>query len=155
MNLFNNTLLKECRKQRGLTQLEASQKLGIARTTYADYEKGKIQPPIDKLQRISMWLDIPTERLMQANNDTGIDLDIFKKLEDAEVKNVQIIKRIKAKTDIYESFDEFVDKVKELELSKDEKDLIINLLDYIYMRNYQFTPEELKYREKMQEVQND
>ena len=155
MNLFNNTLLKECRKQRGLTQLEASQKLGIARTTYADYEKGKIQPPIDKLQRISMWLDIPTERLMQANNDTGIDLDIFKKWEDAEVKNVQIIKRIKAKTDIYESFDEFVDKVKELELSKDEKDLIINLLDYIYMRNYQFTPEELKYRENMQEVQND
>ena len=155
MNLFNSTLLKELRKQRGLTQLEASQKLGIARTTYADYEKGKIQPPIDKLQRISMWLDIPTERLMQANNDTGIDLDIFKKWEDAEVKNVQIIKRIKAKTDIYESFDEFVDKVKELELSKDEKDLIINLLDYIYMRNYQFTPEELKYREKMQEVQND
>ena len=155
MNLFNNTLLKECRKQRGLTQLEASQKLGIARTTYADYEKGKIQPPIDKLQRISTWLDIPTERLMQANNDTGIDLDIFKKWEYAEVKNVQIIKRIKAKTDIYESFDEFVDKVKELELSKDEKDLIINLLDYIYMRNYQFTPEELKYREKMQEVQND
>ena len=155
MNLFNNTLLKECRKQRGLTQLEASQKLGIARTTYADYEKGKIQPPIDKLQRISMWLDIPTERLMQANNDTGIDLDIFKKWEDAEVKNVQIIKRIKAKTDIYESFDEFADKVNELELSKDEKDLIINLLDYIYMRNYQFTPEELKYREKMQEVQND
>ena len=155
MNLFNNTLLKECRKQRGLTQLEASQKLGIARTTYADYEKGKIQPPIDKLQRISMWLDIPTERLMQANNDTGIDLDIFKKWEDAEVKNVQIIKRIKEKTDIYEAFDEFVDKVKELELSKDEKDLIINLLDYIYMRNYQFTPEELKYREKMQEVQND
>ena len=39
MNLFNNTLLKESRKQRGLTQLEASQKLGIARTTYADYEK--------------------------------------------------------------------------------------------------------------------
>ena len=155
MNLFNNTLLKECRKQRGLTQLEASQKLGIARTTYADYKKGKIQPPIDELQRISMWLDIPTERLMQANNDTGINLDIFKKWEDAEVKNVQIIKRIKAKTDIYESFDEFVDKVKELELSKDEKDLIINLLDYIYMRNYQFTPEELKYREKMQEVQND
>ena len=154
MDLFNNTLLKECRKQRGLTQLEASQKLGIARTTYADYEKGKIQPPIDKLQRISMWLDIPTERLMQANNDTGIDISkIELKLSDAE--KVKMIKRIQAKFDIYEAFDEFADKVKELELSKDEKDLIINLLDYIYMRNYQFTPEELKHREKMQEVQND
>ena len=154
MNLFNNTLLKEFRKQRGLTQLEASQKLGIARTTYADYEKGKIQPPIDKLQRISMWLDVPTEKLMQANNDTGIDISkIEMKLSDAE--KVQMIKRIQAKFDIYEAFDEFAEKVKELELSKDEKDLIINLLDYIYMRNYQFTPEELKYREKMQEVQND
>ena len=154
MNLFNNTLLKESRKQRGLTQLEASQKLGIARTTYADYEKGKIQPPIDKLQRISMWLDIPTERLMQANNDTGIDISkIELKLSDAE--KVKMIKRIQSKFDIYEAFDEFADKVNELELSKDEKDLIINLLDYIYMRNYQFTPEELKYREKMQEVQND
>ena len=154
MNLFNNTLLKESRKQRGLTQLEASQKLGIARTTYADYEKGKIQPPIDKLQRISMWLDIPTERLMQADNDTGIDISkIEMKLSDAE--KVKMIKRIQSKFDIYEAFDEFADKVNELELSKDEKDLIINLLDYIYMRNYQFTPEELKYREKMQEVQND
>ena len=155
MNLFNNTLLKECRKQRGLTQLEASQKLGIARTTYADYEKGKIQPPIDKLQRISMWLDIPTERLMQANNDTGINLDIFKKWENAEVKNVQIIKRIKAKTDIYESFDEFAEKVRNLELTKAEKDLIINLLDYIYMTSYQFTPAELEQRDKMKEHNND
>ena len=154
MNLFNNTLLKESRKQRGLTQLEASQKLGIARTTYADYEKGKIQPPIDNLQRISMWLDIPTERLMQANNDTGIDISkIELKLSDAE--KVQMIKRIQAKFDIYEAFDEFAEKVRNLELTKAEKDLIINLLDYIYMTSYQFTPAELEQRDKMKENNND
>ena len=154
MNLFNNTLLKESRKQRGLTQLEASQKLGIARTTNADYEKGKIQPPIDKLQRISMWLDIPTERLMQANNDTGIDISkIELKLSDAE--KVQMIKRIQSKFDIYEAFDEFAEKVRNLELTKAEKDLIINLLDYIYMTSYQFTPAELEQRDKMKENNND
>ena len=154
MNLFNNTLLKECRKQRGLTQLEASQKLGIARTTYADYEKGKIQPPIDKLQRISMWLDVPTEKLMQANNDTGIDLNkIELKLSDSE--KVQIIKRIQAKVDIYEAFDEFAEKVRNLDLTKAEKDLIINLLDYIYMTSYQFTPAEIEQRDKMKEHNND
>ena len=137
-----------------MTQLEASQKLGIARTTYADYEKGKIQPPIDKLQRISMWLDIPTERLMQANNDTGIDISkIDLKLSDAE--KVQMIKRIQAKFDIYEAFDEFVEKVRNLELTKAEKDLIINLLDYIYMTSYQFTPAELEQRDKMEENNND
>lgn len=152
--MFNNEKLKECRKQAGYTQLDMARLIGVARTTYAEYEQGKIQPPIDKLQRISMWLDIPTERLMQANNDTDIDISkIEMKLSDSE--KVQMIKRIQAKFDIYEAFDEFAEKVKELELSKDEKDLIINLLNYIYMRNYQFTPEELKYREKMQEVQND
>ena len=137
-----------------MTQLEASQKLGIARTTYADYENGKIQPPIDKLQRISMWLDVPTEKLMQANNDTGIDISkIELKLSDAE--KVQMIKRIQAKFDIYEAFDEFAEKVRNLELTKAEKDLIINLLDYIYMTSYQFTPAELEQRDKMKEHNND
>lgn len=150
MNLFNNKLLKEGRLRQGLTQLEAANRIGIARTTYADYEKGKIQPPIDKLQKISLWLDIPTERLMNAKNDTGIDLNVFDLWKKSEVEKVQIINRIQAKTDIYEAFDDFAEKVRKLELTKDEKDLILNLLDYIYMNSYQFTPEECKCREKMQ-----
>ena len=101
-----------------------------------------------------MWLDIPTERLMQANNDTGIDISkIELKLSDAE--KVKMIKRIQAKFDIYEAFDEFVEKVRNLELTKTEKDLIINLLDYIYMTSYQFTPAELEQRDKMKENNND
>lgn len=154
MNLFNHALLKEYRLQRGLTQLEAAKKLGVARTTYADYEKGKIQPPIDKLQRISLWMDVPTGALMQASNDTGVDLDSLN-LEVPDVEKVQVIKRIQAKFEIFETFDEFAEKVRGLELTSDEKDLIINLLDYIYMTSYQFTPEELKQREHMKEARCD
>ena len=43
MNMFNNALLKERRKSKGLTQYDASKIIGVARTTYADYENGKIQ----------------------------------------------------------------------------------------------------------------
>ena len=91
---------------------------------------------------------------MQANNDTGIDISkIELKLSDAE--KVKMIKRIEAKFDIYEAFDEFAEKVRNLELTKAEKDLIINLLDYIYMTSYQFTPAELEQRDKMKEHNND
>ena len=62
--MFNNALLKERRKIKGLTQYDASKIIGVARTTYADYENGKIQPPIDKIRKISEWLDLPLEKLM-------------------------------------------------------------------------------------------
>ena len=65
MNMFNNALLKECRKNKGLTQYDASKIIGVARTTYADYENGKIQPPIDKIHRICEWLDLPLEKIYQ------------------------------------------------------------------------------------------
>ena len=63
MNMFNNALLKERRKSNGLTQYDASKIIGVARTTYADYENGKIQPPIDKIRKICDWLDMPMENL--------------------------------------------------------------------------------------------
>ena len=90
MNMFNNALLKECRKNKGLTQYDASKIIGVARTTYADYENGKIQPPIDKIHRICEWLDLPLEKIMHIENNTGIELSKFKtknRMTDAEKIN--------------------------------------------------------------------
>ena len=50
--MFNNVRLKELRKNAGFTQVQVAEKIGVARTTYAEYEQGKIQPPIDKVQKI-------------------------------------------------------------------------------------------------------
>ena len=49
--MFNNEKLKECRKQAGYTPLDLAKIIGVARTTYAKYEQGKIQPPLDKVQK--------------------------------------------------------------------------------------------------------
>lgn len=115
MNMFNNVLLKECRKSKGLTQYDASKIVGVARTTYADYENGKIQPPIDKIRKISDWLDLPLEKLMNIQYADYAELD--------------------NKNEIVNALDDIATEVKLLKLKDQEKHLIINLLDYI-AQNY-------------------
>ena len=115
MNMFNNSLLKERRKIKGLTQYDASKIVGVARTTYADYENGKIQPPIDKIRKISDWLDLPLEKLMNIQYTDYAELDY--------------------KPEIVNSLDDIASEVKRLKLKDQEKYLIINLLDYI-AQNY-------------------
>ena len=115
MNMFNNSLLKERRKSKGLTQYDASKIVGVARTTYADYENGKIQPPIDKIRKISEWLDLPLEKLMNIQYTDYAELDY--------------------KPEIVNALDDIASEVKRLKLKDQEKYLIINLLDYI-AQNY-------------------
>ena len=115
MKIFNNTLLKECRKNKGLTQYDASKIIGVARTTYADYENGKIQPPIDKIRKICDWLDLPLEKLMNIEYADYAELDY--------------------KPEIVNALDDIASEIKSLSLKNQEKYLIINLLDYI-AQNY-------------------
>ena len=115
MKIFNNTLLKECRKNKGLTQYDASKIIGVARTTYADYENGKIQPPIDKIRKICDWLDMPLDKLM------NIEYADYSELEH--------------KPEIVNALDDIASEIKSLSLKNQEKSLIINLLDYI-AQNY-------------------
>ena len=115
MNMFNNALLKERRKIKGLTQYDASKIIGVARTTYADYENGKIQPPIDKIRKISEWLDLPLEKLMDIQYTDYAELD--------------------HKPEIVNALDDIASEVKQLRLKDQEKYLIINLLDYV-AQNY-------------------
>ena len=113
--MFNNSLLKERRKTKGLTQYDASKIIGVARTTYADYENGKIQPPIDKIRKISEWLDLPLEKLMNIQYTDYAELN--------------------HKPDVVNSLDDIASEIKRLRLKDQEKYLIINLLDYI-AQNY-------------------
>ena len=115
MKIFNNTLLKECRKNKGLTQYDASKIIGVARTTYADYENEKIQPPIDKIRKICDWLDMPLDKLMNIEYADYSELD--------------------HKPEIVNALDDIASEIKSLNLENQEKSLIINLLDYI-AQNY-------------------
>ena len=126
MNMFNNALLKECRKNKGLTQYDASKIIGVARTTYADYENGKIQPPIDKIHRICDWLDIPMEKFMDIQYKDYTELDY--------------------KPEIVNKLDDIANEINNLKLNSQEKYLIINLLDYI-AQNYIKREKNIKQKE--------
>ena len=115
MNMFNNALLKERRKSKGLTQYDASKIIGVARTTYADYENGKIQPPIDKIRKICDWLDMPLDKLMNIEYADYSELD--------------------HKPEIVNALDDIASEIKSLSLKSQEKSLIIILQDNI-AQNY-------------------
>lgn len=150
MNMFNNALLKECRKNKGLTQYDASKIIGVARTTYADYENGKIQPPIDKIHKICEWLDLPLEQIMHIENNTGIELSKFKtKQRMSEAEKIQTINRIKKQANIINTFDDIATTVRNMDIKGNEKDLIINLLDYI-SQNYMLRASELELYDRIQ-----
>ena len=153
--MFNNALLKERRKSKGLTQYDASKIVGVARTTYADYENGKIQPPIDKIHRICEWLDLPLEQIMQIENNTGIELYKFKtKNHMSDAEKIVTINRIKRQMNILNTFDDIADTIKNMDIEAREKDLIISLLDYV-ANSYSLSSQELQLYARIKRIEND
>lgn len=73
--MFNNEKLKECRKQAGYTQADMARIIRVARTTYAEYEQGKIQPPLDKVQKILQALPMLKGELTEGVDDILIHDD--------------------------------------------------------------------------------
>ena len=59
------TWLIECRKARGLTQKEVSEKVGIAAPTYWAYEHGKIKPTPDTAKRLAAVLGVPWTKFFE------------------------------------------------------------------------------------------
>lgn len=56
--------LKEMRKEAEKTQDEMANFLKVKRSTYGEYERGKITPPIDKLSRLAKYFDVSVDYLM-------------------------------------------------------------------------------------------
>lgn len=70
---FNYGLLRQIRTRMGYTQAELAKEIGVARTTYADYEKGNITPTLERLHRICEVCAIDISDLIQPEPaDTGL-----------------------------------------------------------------------------------
>ena len=104
--MFNNEKLKECRKQAGYTQLDMAIIIGVARTTYAEYEQGKIQPPIDKIQKILKALPMLRGTLVEGVDDilikdNQVTMIQVKNMREPMINDAQVIREaIKALEDI-------------------------------------------------------
>lgn len=104
--MFNNEKLKECRKQAGYTQLDMARLIGVARTTYAEYEQGKIQPPLDKVQKILQSLPMLRGELVEGVDDilihdNQVTLLQVKNMREPMINDAQVIREaLKALEDI-------------------------------------------------------
>ena len=56
--------LKAIRRQRGKTQRELAEYLGMTIRSYQFYEGGEREPPIDKLIAIADYLDVSIDELV-------------------------------------------------------------------------------------------
>ena len=133
--MFNNEKLKECRKQAGYTQLDMARLIGVARTTYAEYEQGKIQPPIDKVQKILQSLPMLKGELVDGVDDilihdNQITLIQAKNMREPISNEAQVIR------EVLKVLDDIDTIVKDSPLRTIDEDLILALTDNIRKRYF-------------------
>ena len=133
--MFNNVRLKELRKNAGFTQVQVAEKIGVARTTYAEYEQGKIQPPIDKVQKILRSLPMLRGELVEGVddiliNDDQITLIQAKNMREPISNDAQVIR------EVLKVLDDIDTIVKDSPLRSIDEELILSLTDNIRKRYF-------------------
>lgn len=74
--------IRMLRKEKGLTQVDLSEKLHLSRATIAKYETGGIQPSVEMLERISDFFDVSVDFLLTGEFRVTKDaIDYFQKSE--------------------------------------------------------------------------
>ena len=61
---LSNTVLKELRKEKKLTQTELASKLDISQKSYSNWESGKAEPTLDNIIKLANILDTTTDELL-------------------------------------------------------------------------------------------
>lgn len=56
--------LAQLRKERGFTQIELAEKLGIVQAIISDYERGKLRPHHEMLARLAVALQVSADQLL-------------------------------------------------------------------------------------------
>ena len=133
--MFNNVRLKELRKNAGFTQVQVAEKIGVARTTYAEYEQGKIQPPIDKVQKILRSLPMLRGELVEGVDDILIHDDQITLIQ---AKNMREYTISEAQTirEVLKVLDDIDTIVKDSPLRNIDEELILALTDNIRKRYF-------------------
>ena len=74
-------MIRECRKAKALQQKDVAEILGVSPQTYNGYEKGRNEPPIEMLVRLSFLFQVPLDMLVQKNR--------FHKADESEAETVK------------------------------------------------------------------
>ena len=64
MEILLGKRLKELREERGLTQKQAANALGLHSVTYLHYEKAQREPPLAVLAEMANFFEVSTDYLL-------------------------------------------------------------------------------------------
>ena len=83
MDILSNKI-KALRKEKKQTQQNMADLLGVRRSTYGEYERGKILPPMDKLKIIAEHFEVSVDFLIGNEEPTEEkEIDVSNNLEAA------------------------------------------------------------------------
>ena len=61
--------LRDFREDRDISQQKMAELLNVAQTTYSDYERGKINIPIDTLKKLALFFDTSIDYLLELTDE--------------------------------------------------------------------------------------
>ena len=62
--------LRDFREDRDLSQQKMAELLNVAQTTYSDYERGKINIPLDTLKKLALFFDTSIDYLLELTDES-------------------------------------------------------------------------------------
>ncbi|AEE95322.1 helix-turn-helix domain-containing protein [Mahella australiensis] len=71
--LFNE-IIKQLRLEKGLSQKEIANAIGVDRTTYNKYETGKSQPDFDTVQKLADFFGVSVDYLLGRSDTRNSDV---------------------------------------------------------------------------------
>ena len=61
--------LRDFREDRDIPQQKMAELLNVAQTTYSDYERGKINIPLDTLNKLALFFDTSIDYLLELTDE--------------------------------------------------------------------------------------
>lgn len=80
--------VKVLRDNKGLSQNELADRLGMTRSIVSTYENGQSMPTYGKLIKLAKVFDVSTDYLLGVENESILDLSGLTDMQTASVKNI-------------------------------------------------------------------
>lgn len=61
--------LRNFREDKDISQKKMAELLNVAQTTYSDYERGKINIPLDTLKKLALFFDTSIDYLLELTDE--------------------------------------------------------------------------------------
>lgn len=62
--------LRDFREDKDISQKKMAELMNVAQTTYSDYERGKINIPLDTLKKLALFFDTSIDYLLELTDES-------------------------------------------------------------------------------------